>query len=122
MATENFGEKENGEYALTEVRQPLQSRQGGRGRCGVAMGKMEAVVVRHSAREVTAVLRELRRLLRCCERRRRKQERQMRALGSHGRTLRLQLMRSGPTWPEQAGCQRHAAPHGAETLLLVGSL
>ena len=35
---------------------------------------------------------------------------------AHGRVLRLVLARSGPTWPEQAGRRRRAAPRGAESL------
>ena len=41
MAAENSGEEENGEYALTEARQLLQSSQGGRGGCGAAVGEVE---------------------------------------------------------------------------------
>ena len=46
VATEISGEEENGEYALTEARQLLQSSRGGRGGCGVAVGEVEMVMVR----------------------------------------------------------------------------
>jgi len=39
---------------------------------------------------------------------------------AHGRARRLQLTHSGPTWPQQAGGRRRAAPRGGEVLLPVG--
>ena len=44
MVAENSGEEENGEFALTEAPQLLQSSRGGRGECGEAVGEMEAVM------------------------------------------------------------------------------
>ena len=45
MAAEISGEEENGEYALTEARQLLQSSRGGRGGYGTATGEVETVTV-----------------------------------------------------------------------------
>ena len=38
MGAEISGEDENGEYALTEALPVLQSRRGGGGECGAAVG------------------------------------------------------------------------------------
>ena len=40
--------------------------------------------------------------------------------GALGGVLGLQLSSYGPTWPDQAGGRRRAAPHGGEVLLPVG--
>ena len=45
MAAEISDEEENGEYALTEARQLLQSNRGGRGGCGAAVGEVEMTTV-----------------------------------------------------------------------------
>ena len=46
MVAENSDEEENGEFALTEARQLLQSSRGGRWGCGAAVGEVETVTVR----------------------------------------------------------------------------
>ena len=44
MGAEISGEDENGDFALTVARLALQPSRGGRGECGIAVGKMEAVM------------------------------------------------------------------------------
>ena len=56
-------------------------------------------------------------VVRCgCEGEGRKQEMEMWCWEAHGRTLWLQLVRSGPMWPKQAGGRQHVAPRGGELL------
>ena len=50
MGAELFGEDGNGDFALTVARLVLQSRRGGRGECGEAVGEMVAAMARQSER------------------------------------------------------------------------
>ena len=73
-AAEISSERGKGEYALTEALLMQRIHLGGGGGRGTAMGEMETMAVRWSAREATAevMLCSVARL-RCCEWRRRRQ-------------------------------------------------
>ena len=54
MAAEISGKRGKGEYTLIEALSTQRIRRGGGGGRGAAMGEMEMVAVRWSARETTA--------------------------------------------------------------------
>ena len=104
------GERGKRQYALTEAQltQPI-CRDGGGGR-GAALGEMETVAVRWSAREATTeVMLCSAARLHCCEWRRRKQCKAKSKCGRHGRALGGDKVRSGPTQLPWAGHRRCVA-------------